>query len=138
MVPLKVCLWIVGVFCVGAAMVLGLPISTMQTVLNTLGEHPLGDSPVLVHLLRTGAATYFVVGLLYIVLAWRPAKYGLLVPLFGAGAILFGLVCGISGLAAKLPAMWFAKDSAGGIIFGILIVVFWQQACGGKLTAQSQ
>ena len=55
-------------------------------------------------------------------------KYPVLIPFTGLASVFVGLVCGITGLAAAMPPLWFLGDSLGCLVFVILILVFWQKA----------
>ena len=125
---LKVCLCVVGVFCLLAAFVMVLPFSVQESLYNVLGDEPLPRAKMFSHLIRGAGVTFFGVGIFYIILAWNPLKYGVLVPFSGAAAVLFGLWCGVSGLVTRLHAFLYVKDSLGALILGILIIVFWRRS----------
>ncbi len=42
-------------------------------------------------------------------------------------AVFLGLVCGITGLVAEMPLLWFLGDSLSCLVLGILILLFWQK-----------
>jgi ABC-type Mn2+/Zn2+ transport system permease subunit len=64
----------------------------------------------------------------FIILALDPMKYPVLVPFSGLAAVFIGVVCGVTGLAVGMPALWFLGDSLSCALLGVLIVVFWRQA----------
>jgi len=78
--------------------------------------------------IRTVSATFIGIGAFFIILAMNPMKYGVIVPFSGLTAVFIGVVCFITGLVVKMPALWFLGDSLSCLVLGILIVVFWRQA----------
>jgi hypothetical protein len=104
-----------------------LPLSVLESLAKAIGGQPFPDSPLLVYAVRVISATYVGVGVFYVILALDPMKYPVMVPFSGLAAVFLGLVCGITGLAAALPPLWFLGDSLSCLVVGILILIFWQQ-----------
>jgi hypothetical protein len=77
---------------------------------------------------RVGSGTYAAVGIFFVILAAAPLKYGVMVPFSGVAAVFVGVVCAIAGRLTAMPFWWFMGDSLSCLVFGILILVFWQQA----------
>ncbi|MHC4459601.1 MAG: hypothetical protein ACYS0I_21380 [Planctomycetota bacterium] len=124
---LKICLWIAGIGCLLSGFGLFLPISVLESLAKAIGGQPFPDSPLLVYAVRVISATYVGVGVFYVILALDPMKYPVMIPFSGLAAVFLGLVCGITGLAAALPPLWFLGDSLSCLVLGILILIFWQQ-----------
>jgi len=131
---LKICLWIAGVGCLLSVFGMFLPISAWESIAKAFGvELVLPDSPLFEYMVRLMSATYAAVGVYLVILALRPMDYGVMVPFTGIAAVVLGVVCGITGLAVGMPALWFLGDSLSCAVLGVLIVVFWRQA---KQTSQ--
>lgn len=125
---LKICLWVTGVLCLLAGVGMFLPVSAFDSIAKFFGVESLPDSPVVEYAVRAICATYVGVGIFYIILALDPAKYGVMVPFSGLCSIFVGAVCAITGVAARMPALWYLGDSVPCIVLGVLILVFWRQA----------
>lgn len=125
---LKICLWISGIVCLLSVFGLFLPMDWLESMMKLFGDQTLPDSPLCVYTIRLMSATYAAVGVFYIILALRPMDYGVLVPFSGIAALFIGVVCGITGLMVSIPILWFMGDSISCMIFGILILIFWEQA----------
>ena len=74
------------------------------------------------------SATYVAVGVFFIYLAMNPMKYGVLVPFSGMASLFVGIIAAVTGLAVKMPMLWFLGDALGCITIGALILIFWKQA----------
>ncbi|MHC4638163.1 MAG: hypothetical protein ACYTBV_11795 [Planctomycetota bacterium] len=132
---LKICLWIAGILCLPSVFGMFLPISAWEPIVKFFGAESfhqeivqIPDSPLVEYAVRVGSATYFATGVYLIILALHPMKYPVLIPFTGLAAIFLGLVCGITGLVAAMPPLWFLGDSLSCLVLGILILVFWQKA----------
>ena len=125
---LKICLWIAGVLCLLAVVGLFLPFSACQAVARFFGVESLPDSPLIMYVIRTAAATYVGIGVYFVILALRPKDYGVLVPFSGLAAVFVGAVCGITGLIVKMPVLWFLGDCLSCAVLGVLILLFWRRA----------
>lgn len=79
-------------------------------------------------MVRVGSATYVAMGAYLVILALNPLKYPALIPFTGLAAVFLAVVCGITGLVAAMPPLWFLGDSLSCLVLGILILVFWQKA----------
>jgi len=55
-------------------------------------------------------------------------KYPVLISFTGLAAVFLAVACGITGLIAAVPPLWFLGDSLSCLVLGILILVFWQKA----------
>ena len=127
---LKICLWIAGVGWLLSLIGMFLSISAWESIGKFIGAEPLGlaDSPLFVYMIRVGSAMAVAIGVYLIILALHPMKYPVLVPFTGLAGIFIGAVCGITGLLAAMPPLWFLGDSLSCLVLGILILVFWQKA----------
>ena len=127
---LKICLWIAGIGCLLSGFGLFLPISAWESIAKFFGTDSLSlpDSPLFVYVVRLVSATAAPTGVYLIILALHPMKYPVLIPFTALAAIFLGVVCGITGLAAAMPPLWFLGDSLSCLVLGVLIFIFWQQA----------
>ena len=132
---LKICLWIAGIGCLLSVFGIFLPISAWESIVKFFGAESLHqaivqipDSRLVEYAVRVGSATYVAVGVYLIILALNPMKYPVLIPFTGLAAVFVGMVCGITGLVAAMPPLWFLGDSLSCLVLGILILVFWQKA----------
>jgi cellulose synthase/poly-beta-1,6-N-acetylglucosamine synthase-like glycosyltransferase len=105
-----------------------LPISTWDSIIKFFGAEPFPAIPVVMYFIRVTSATYVAVGVFLIILALRPMAYGVIVPFSGWASIVLGVVCAITGYMENMPTCWFLGDSLSCIVFGVLIVIFWQKA----------
>jgi len=125
---LKVCLWIAGLFCLSAVVGVFAPMSVWPKVTGIFGVETLPDAPVFVYFARLLSASYWAIGVFFIILALRPDKYGLMVPFSAVASVLIGATALITGAVVGMPAKWFLCDSLPCIVLGVLILIFWQQA----------
>jgi len=131
---LKICLWIAGVLCLLSALGMFLPISAWESIAKTFGVESLPDSPLFEYMVRLMLATYVGVGVYFVILALRPADYGIMVPFSGLAAVILGVVCAITGIIVQMPVRWFLGDSVPCIVLGVLILFFWQKAQRGLVS----
>jgi hypothetical protein len=126
---LKICLWIAGILCLLSGFGMFLPISALEKIAKFFGGESveLPRSAIVEYAVRVASATYVATGVYLIILALKPMKYGVLVPFTGLAAVFLGVVCGITGLVAAMPPLWFLGDSLCCLVLGILILVFWQK-----------
>jgi hypothetical protein len=125
---LKICLWIAGVGCLLAGIALFLPIGALDSMVRLFSEESLPRSAVSFYLLRLVLATYFGIGLFYVILARDPMRYGVMIPFSGIIAVFIGIVCAAAGLLYEMPVLWFLGDAIASIVMGVLIFIFWQKA----------
>jgi hypothetical protein len=125
---LKSILWIAGVVCLLAVLGLVLPMSTLDQMTQVLGGVSLPEGPLVIYGVRAISATFMAIGVFYIMLARDPGRYGPMVPFSGAAAVFLGITCGVTGIALGLSVLVYLGDSAGCIIMGILILVFWNKS----------
>ena len=125
---LKSILWIAGVVCLLAVLGLVLPMSTLDQMTQVLGGVSLPEGPLVIYGVRAISATFVAIGVFYIMLARDPQRYGPMVPFSGAAAVFLGITCGVTGIALGLSVLVYLGDSAGCIIMGILILVFWNKS----------
>jgi hypothetical protein len=125
---LKICLWIAGFVCLLSIFGMFLPMSVFESIAKFFGIESLPDSPLLMYAVRLMLGTYAAVGVFFVILALDPMKYGVMVPYSGLGAVFLGVVCAIAGLLSEMPLWWFIGDSLSYLVFGVLILVFWQKA----------
>ncbi len=124
---LKACLWILGVFYVGAAVALCMHVHWLEALLNVFGGPPLPRAGVFLHLARASSIFVLGAGAFYMALARRPSAHWGKVPFAGLAAIVFGMVVGVSGLVHGLPPFYYVKDSAIALVCGSLIVAQWRR-----------
>ena len=124
---LKICLWIAGILCLLCAAGIFLPFSMLQSLAGIFGIEQLPDSPLTAYIARLMCATYFGVGVFFVILALDPMRYGVMIPFAGIAAVLLGIICAITGLAVGMPARWFLADSIPCVVLGVLILAFRQQ-----------
>ena len=125
---LKICLWITGILCLLTIFGLFLPRSSLEAIAGLFGVEKLPDSPVFLYAVRAFSATYTAIGLFYVILALQPTRFGVMVPFSGFAAAFVGIVCGITGLAVRMPVAWFLGDFLTCTILGVLILVFWRKS----------
>lgn len=128
MCALKICLWIAGILCLLSVFGMFLPLGVLESIARVFGAQAFPDSPLFAYAVRVMLATYAGVGAFFVILALRPAKYGVMVPFTGLAAVLLGVVCAVSGLAVAMPLWWFLGDALSCGVLGVLILVFWRQA----------
>jgi uncharacterized membrane protein len=131
---LKTCLWIAAIGCLLSVIGLILPLSTWESIAKFFGIESIPASPLVPYLLRVMTATYAVVGVFFLILAFRPMDYGIMVPFSGLSAVVLGVVCVITGLTEEMPALWYLGDGLSCALMGLLIVLFWQKAKSEKPT----
>jgi len=100
--------------------VLGVFLSWSGTIglLQGLGGPSVPYDPMLEYWLRMTAAAYTLIGLVYLLLALRPAKYRVVIPVFGWVMVIEGLVLLGHGLRLLLPPFPFYADVAASFIGG--------------------
>ena len=129
MCALKTCLWVAGIACLLSVVGIFLPTSALESIFGAFGvELVLSDSPPFEYMVRLMSATYAAVGIYFIILALDPMKYGILVPFTAVAAVVLGLACMITGVAVKMPPLWFLSDSVPCVVLGLIILVFWKRA----------
>jgi hypothetical protein len=134
---LKICLWVTGILCLLSIVGMFLPVGVVESLAKAFGVQTLPDSPLVMYAVRVMSATYAGVGLFFVILALNPMKYGVMTPFSALCAIFIGVVCAITGVAVRMPALWYLGDSIPSIpcvVLGVLILAFWQKA---KQTAQA-
>ena len=125
---LRVVLCVTGILCLLSVVGIFLPVSAFESIAKFFGVESIPDSPVVKYAVRAICATYVGVGIFFIILALDPAKYGVMVPFSGLCSIFVGAVCAITGIAVRMPALWYLGDSVPCLVLGVLILVFWRQA----------
>jgi hypothetical protein len=125
---LKICLWVAGILCLLSVFGMFLPLSAFESIAKFFGVESLPDSPVVEYAVRAVSATYVGVGIFFVILALNPVKYGVMVPFSGLCAIFIGVVCAITGVSVRMPALWYLGDSVPCVVLGVLILVFWRRA----------
>jgi hypothetical protein len=125
---LKIFLWIGAVLCLLSAIGMFLPCSALCAIARAFGIESTSDSPLLEYGVRTTLATYVAVGVYLVILALDPMKYGVLVPFTGVASLFLGLVCAVAGVASAMPLWWFLSDSLSCVVWGVLVLIFWQKA----------
>jgi len=125
---LKICLWVTGVLCLASGVGMFSPVSAFESIAKFFGVESLPDSPLVLYAGRGMSATYVGVGIFFIILALNPAKYGVMVPFSGLCSVFIGAVCAITGIAVRMPALWYLGDSVPCLVLGVLILAFWRRA----------
>jgi len=134
---LKICLWITGILCLTCVFGIFLPVSTLESFTKLFGIESLSGPPMATYAIRVMSATYVGIGVFCIILALDPMKYGAIIPFSGIFTVFLGVVCGITGPVAGMPAKWFLGDTFSSLLLGVLILVFWQQGKKSEATQQS-
>jgi hypothetical protein len=125
---LKACLWIHGLGCLLSVFTVFMPMSWFESLYTAFVRQSLPEGPELAYAVRVTSGMSVVLGGFYVLLALRPMEYGVLVPFSGWAMVFLGVVCGVAGVAAGMPAWWALGDAVWCLVFGTLIVVFWQRA----------
>jgi hypothetical protein len=128
MLGLKICLWVTGILCLLCVFGMFLPVSTLESFTKLFGIESLSGSPLGTYMVRVMSATYVAIGVFFIMLAFDPMKYGVIVPFSGIVSVFLGVVCGITGPMVGMPTKWFLGDTLSCLVLGVLILVFWQKA----------
>jgi hypothetical protein len=125
---LKICLWIAAIGCLLCVIGMILPVSAFEYITELFGAEPIPDSPVVIYFIRLLSATYAIIGVFFLILAFQPMDYGIMVPFSGLGAFVIGNVCVVTGFVEKMPNLWFLGDGLSCMVIGLLILAFWQKA----------
>ena len=86
--PLKICLWIAGVFCLLSVFGMFLPVRVLESLAKVFGGQAFPDSPMCLYTLRVVSATYVAVGVFFVISG--PAPYG-----FRSLGTVLGRCCGV-------------------------------------------
>jgi len=86
--------------------------SSFLKLLHGLGGPMVGYDRMLDYWLRMTAGVYTLVGLLYLLLAFNPAKYRAVIPWFGWVMVIEGVVLLLHGIRLALPPFPFYADVA--------------------------
>ena len=86
--------------------------SSFITLLQGLGGPGVAYDRMLDYWLRMTAGVYTLIGLLYLLLALRPAKYRAVIPWFGWVMVIEGGVLLLHGIRLALPPFPFYADVA--------------------------
>lgn len=87
------------------------------------GAGPIPNDPMLNYWLRMAAGAFGIIGVLFLVCAWKPTRYANIIPLLGALNLLEGIVLLYYGLLLKIALFPFVVDVAIGIVPGIGILL---------------
>src|ERR1043166_8452437 len=105
-----------------------LSLSSLTKLLHGLGGPIVSYDPMLDYWLRMTARAYPLIGLLYLLLALRPAKYRAVIPWFGWLMVVEGFVLLVHGIRLALPPFPFYADVTGGFFGGGGILWFARRA----------
>lgn len=112
--------WGVAVFGVLA------PWSTATALLETLGARPVPEDPMLDYWMRMAAGVFALVGVLFLVLAFRPHEHRAIIPWFGGLMLVEGLILLVHGLRLHLPPVPFVPDTVACLGAGVAILYLCQ------------
>ena len=131
---LKIFLWLAGIACLLSGYGVFMSMSALEAMANFFGTESLDfpDSPLFVYIVSLCSAMAVAMGVYLIILALNPVKYPALIPFTGLASMFIGVVCGIAGTLTEMPTLWFMGDSLGCLVFGILVLAFWQQVKSKK------
>jgi len=102
--------------------------SSFIELLHGLGGPIVAYDRMLDYWLRMTACAYTLIGLLYLLLALRPAKYRVVIPWFGWVMVIEGAVLLLHGIRLGLPPFPFYADVAASFIGGGGILWFARRA----------
>ena len=74
------------------------------------GSGPIPDDNMLNYWMRMAAAAFGLIGVFFLLAAWKPYHYKNIIPLLGYGSIVVGLVLIFYGLKFELPLFPFGVD----------------------------
>ena len=125
---LKIVLWIAAVGCGISILGVVVPWSWLAGCMAMYGLGAVPATPLFVYLMRTGCATYGLIGLYFLVLAGNPRAYAPFLKLSIGGLMFVGLVCLVTGLALNMRPPWYLGDVLFCWIIGLLLLVWYPKA----------
>jgi len=128
---LKITLWLAGLLCLLATPGAVLPAKMISSLSESLGGEAVEVTGFLSYLLRVISITYTMVGVFFIILAFKPEKYGVMVPFSGGAAVVVGIICLVAGLHSSVPVLWYFGDFLLCTVLGGLILWFWYKLWRG-------
>ncbi len=87
------------------------------------GVKEIPDDPMLNYWLRMASGAFGIIGILFLLSAWKPYRYANIIPLLGLLNLGEGLLLLIYGILLKLSPFPFILDVAIGIVPGIGILM---------------
>lgn len=112
------------------------PWSAAEEILEGLGAGKIPTDPMLDYWLRMASGAFGLVGVLFLVLAIRPARYANIVPWFGWLMICEGVILLTHGLRLGLPPFPFYADASACFVGGIGILATSRK--GARSQAESE
>lgn len=83
----------------------------VETVFQELGAKAIKHDPMLDYWLRMAAGLFSLVGVLFLVLAFRPQQHWAIIPWFGGLMLVEGSVLLVHGLRLRLSPIPFVADT---------------------------
>jgi len=87
------------------------------------GSGPIPDDPMLNYWLRMAAGAFGIVGVFFLISAWKPSQYKNIIPLLGWLSLFEGTVLLYYGVLLSLDFFPFIVDVAIGLIPGVVILI---------------
>jgi hypothetical protein len=100
-----------------------MPWTVVVSQLEGLGAQKILGDPMLNYWLRMTSVAFTFIGVLFLLCAFNPRKYAILLPWLGLFMIVEGLALFIYGLALKLHLIPFVVDASFCIVIGAGIIV---------------
>ena len=107
-----------GVSWVGAF----LPWPTAVVALQGLGAREIPADPMLDYWLRMASGAFGLVGMLYALVAWKPVRYAVIIPVLGWLMLLEGAMLLVHGARLGLPPFPFVADVSACLLGGMRIL----------------
>ena len=91
------------------------------------GAGPIPNDPMLNYWLRMAAGAFAIVGILFLLCAWRPRDYANIIPILAVLGIAEGLLILYYGLYLNVGWFPFVVDVAIGLVPGIGVLLLWKK-----------
>lgn len=96
--------------------------------LQGLGANPIAYDPMLDYWLRMAAGAFFLVGMLFLILAMFPRRFAQFIPLFGYLMLAEGVILAVPGFRLGLRPFPFYGDIGACFVLGAGILMFRRAA----------
>jgi hypothetical protein len=120
---LKLVLRIIGCNSLLALIFVAAPFSWFTTLHAQLGLGPLSDQPVVGYLARSTSFFYALLGGLFWVVSFDPARYRPVLVYLGLAVTVFGAVLRVVDWNAGLPPMWTLWEGPFVIALGLTLLL---------------
>ena len=81
-------------------------------------------APLFGYVFRASLVAYLWIGVVLLVAAWDPTRHKVQIDIAIGGLLLMTIVCLITGMANRLPALWYLGDTFFSLVAAVLLVVF--------------